>query len=54
MEVEFSDWRPGDQRVYISDISKAHQELAWSPQVSVREGKKGLYDWVTSHRTLFE
>ncbi len=54
VEAEFSDWRPGDQRVYISDISKAHQELAWTPQVSVREGTKRLFDWVTSHRNLFE
>lgn len=54
VEAEFSDWRAGDQRVYISDISKAHQELAWTPQVSVREGTKRLFDWVTSHRTLFE
>jgi len=54
VEAEFSDWRPGDQRVYISDMSKAHQELAWTPQVSVREGTKRLFDWVTSHRTLFE
>lgn len=54
VEAEFSDWRPGDQQVYISDISKAHQELAWTPQVSVREGTKRLFDWVTSHRNLFE
>jgi len=54
VEAEFSDWRPGDQRVYISDISKARQELRWTPQVSVREGTERLFDWVTSHRTLFE
>ena len=54
VEAKFSDWRPGDQRVYISDISKAHQELKWAPRVSVREGTKRLFDWVTSHRTLFE
>lgn len=54
VEAEFSDWRPGDQRVYISDISKARQELKWTPQVSVREGVKRLFDWVAIHRTLFE
>jgi CDP-paratose 2-epimerase len=54
VEAEFSGWRPGDQPVYISDISKAHRELVWSPQVSVREGLRRLFDWVTSHRDLFE
>jgi len=54
VEAEFSDWRPGDQPVYISDISKAHRELVWSPQVSVREGTRRLFDWVKSHKDLFE
>jgi CDP-paratose 2-epimerase len=54
VEAEFSDWRPGDQPVYISDITKAQRELAWSPQVSVREGLRRLFDWVKSHRDLFE
>jgi len=25
--IKFSDWRPSDQKVYISDISKAKEEL---------------------------
>jgi len=54
VEAEFSDWRPGDQQVYISDISKAQRELAWFPKVSVREGTKRLFDWITSHKALFE
>lgn len=43
--VKFSDWRPGDQRVYISDIRKAARQLGWRPRVSPREGIKRLAAW---------
>ena len=51
--VIFADWRPGDQRVYVSDIRKAAQELGWRPQVSVRDGLSRLYQWIRDHQTLF-
>lgn len=47
------DWRPGDQRVFISDIHKAAEELGWKPKVGVEEGLKRLFDWVTANRDLF-
>jgi len=27
-----ADWRPGDQKVFISDIRRARAELGWSPR----------------------
>lgn len=53
IEVEFDDWRPGDQRVYVSDISKAERDLDWVPTVGVRQGVKLLFDWVSSNPALF-
>jgi CDP-paratose 2-epimerase len=45
-EPEMGAWRPGDQRIYISDIRKAQQELDWMPQVTIGEGLKGMIeDW---------
>ncbi len=44
--VSYGDWRPGDQRVYISDIRKAQRELGWVPRVGVEEGIRRLYKWV--------
>ncbi len=44
--VGFSDWRPGDQRVYVSDISKAAHELDWTPAVAPGEGIRLLASWV--------
>ncbi|MBN1486447.1 MAG: GDP-mannose 4,6-dehydratase [Anaerolineae bacterium] len=48
------DWRPGDQRIYVSDIRKAARDLNWQPQVSVEEGITRLYNWVVENRALFE
>jgi CDP-paratose 2-epimerase len=42
----FSDWRPGDQRVFISDIRKLQLELGWRPKITPQEGVKVLTEWV--------
>ncbi|MFB6294544.1 MAG: NAD-dependent epimerase/dehydratase family protein [Candidatus Nanohaloarchaea archaeon] len=44
-EVEFDDWREGDQKVYISDIARAQRELDWGPQVSPRDGVARFLQW---------
>ncbi len=51
--VSQGEWRPGDPRVYISDIRKAGQELGWQPKVGVEEGVRRLYEWVQANRKLF-
>ncbi|HAD05886.1 MAG TPA: CDP-paratose 2-epimerase, partial [Anaerolineaceae bacterium] len=51
--VKRGDWRPGDQRVFISDIRKAQQVLGWKPKVGVEEGIQRLYEWVKSNQDLF-
>jgi CDP-paratose 2-epimerase len=51
--VTKGDWRPGDQKVYISDISKAEKELGWKPRIGVKEGVQRLFDWVSANRSLF-
>jgi CDP-paratose 2-epimerase len=53
LEVKRSDWRPGDQRVYVSDIRKAGSVLSWTPKVTVEEGVKRLAEWVKENRDLF-
>lgn len=51
--VTHADWRPGDQRVFVADISRARELLAWSPRTSVTEGVRQLCDWVVAHRSMF-
>jgi CDP-paratose 2-epimerase len=51
VEVSYSGWRPGDQRVYVSDIRKARQFLDWEPRVSIGEGVRRLYAWICGHES---
>lgn len=53
VSVKHTDWRPGDQPVYISDIRKAERELGWSPKVSVSEGITRLFEWIQHNQKLF-
>lgn len=46
IRYRFAPWRPGDQRIYVSDITKARQELGWEPLVEVKKGVGRLVDWV--------
>ena len=49
LKVKFHEWRPSDQKVYISDIDKVSYALDWKPQVGVKEGVRKTYDWVKSY-----
>ena len=46
-EIAFDDWREGDQKVYVSDISRARDELDWEPQVDFETGMRRFVDWYT-------
>jgi CDP-paratose 2-epimerase len=51
--IRYGDWRPGDQPIYVSNISKAKLELGWGPRISVREGVTSLFEWIRDHQELF-
>lgn len=46
--------RAGDQKIYVSDIAKAREQLGWSPTVDATEGVNRLCDWIETHPGLFE
>ena len=48
----FGSWRPGDQKVYISDISKIQQDLGWEPKIGFKKGLGSLLRWVQSEEKL--
>jgi CDP-paratose 2-epimerase len=52
-KVSFSDWRPSDQKVYISDITKVRNILKWQPKTSVDEGIEKLTNWVKQNESYF-
>lgn len=47
-DVAFDEWREGDQRVYISDISRARDHLDWRPQIDLNEGIDRFVEWYSS------
>jgi CDP-paratose 2-epimerase len=53
ISLKWDDWRPGDQQVFVCDISKANQLLSWSPKISVKRGVKQLISWVKDNKDLF-
>ncbi|MDD4979733.1 MAG: GDP-mannose 4,6-dehydratase [Candidatus Omnitrophica bacterium] len=52
-KVNFADWRPSDQKVYISDTSKLEKTLNWKAKTSVKEGIKKLFEWVKDNESYF-
>jgi len=51
-DVRFKDWRPGDQRYYISDTGRFKAATGWAPKVNVRQGVEWLYQWLLESRGL--
>ncbi|MFA6142767.1 MAG: NAD-dependent epimerase/dehydratase family protein [Candidatus Omnitrophota bacterium] len=54
MKYGFGDWRPSDQKVYISDISKISRKLSWQPRIGASYGIKLLVQWVKDNIEVFK
>ncbi len=52
-KVNFSDWRPSDQKVYITDTSKLEKTLNWKIKIKVKDGIKKLTEWVKENESCF-
>ena len=44
--VERAEPRPGDQKVFVADTSRARADLGWEPRVPLDEGVDELLSWV--------
>lgn len=53
LNVTYGDWRPGDQRIYVSDIRKAKADFGWEPKILPEEGMTRLWSWILANRNLF-
>jgi CDP-paratose 2-epimerase len=49
LSYHFSEWRPGDQKYYVSDIKSFQSATGWSPEVSTKEGIQKLYNWLVEN-----
>ena len=53
MKMNFDNWRPSDQRVYVSDVSKIKNTLGWNPKIGLGKGIKKLVAWIGANRGYF-
>ena len=54
ISLNWSDWRPGDQPVFVCNVAKAEKLLGWRPSTGVREGVDELVAWTHDNRQLFD
>ncbi len=47
--LHFNSWRPGDQKIFISDITALKNDLGWYPRVSVDAGLDRMISWIEAH-----
>ncbi len=50
--VRFEEWRPGDQRYYVSDTRKFREATGWSAATNVSDGIEHLACWLRETRGL--
>jgi len=48
--VTYADWRPGDQRIYVSDTAKAERVLGWKAETPWERGLEKLVEWLHEAR----
>ncbi len=53
LPCSFAEERPGDQKVYISDVRRAAREIGWSPKTDVESGVQRLIGWIKAQRGRF-
>lgn len=54
IDVGFDAWRPGDQKVYISDVRRAEKDFAWKPTTRFTDGFSSMLSWITENRSELE
>lgn len=52
--AQFHNWRPSDQKYYVSDFAKFRKMTGWSPKNNTREGVAKLYHWLEEKADLPE
>jgi CDP-paratose 2-epimerase len=50
----FDNWRPGDQKVYISDIQKLYKDIDWEPTTNIIQGVKIMLTWIKNNQSIFQ
>ena len=49
IDLKYEDWRPGDQKYYVSDFKKFMRLTGWWPKVEASDGIRFLEKWLTEN-----
>ena len=52
VEIEYDDWRAGDQRYFVADTRAAEAALGLGPKVAWRDGVAALAGWLSGERGI--
>lgn len=52
LSYSLADWRPSDQKVYVSNLTKVRTALGWEPAISVSDGIDRLIEWVEKNKKI--
>lgn len=47
IKYKFSNWRPGDQKYFVSNNKKLFDYLKWQPKINLENGVSRLIDWIS-------
>ncbi|MGE6741324.1 NAD-dependent epimerase/dehydratase family protein [Allorhizobium pseudoryzae] len=50
LDIEFGDWRAGDQFFFVADTRRLENRLGWQARVRWKSGLSHLADWLAEHR----
>ena len=50
--IEWGDWRPGDQKFYVSDTRAFGKAVGWRARTGVADGIAQLYRWFRARREV--
>lgn len=51
LSYQKSNWRLGDQKVFISNTREAHNDLNWFPKIEKKTGIHKMIEWVKNNAT---
>jgi CDP-paratose 2-epimerase len=50
VHTEYDDWRPGDQKYFVSSFNKFSKLTGWQPKINTLDGIEKLYYWLAENR----
>lgn len=51
---QISDWRSGDQKIYVSNIQKIKDDALWAPRTSISHGIDQMLDWTKNNKDILK